>query len=58
MCVGVYEPLPFFRRSQNLDGEVASPGKRHASPTMAMGACAGLLVEGMFATGSTTPLLL
>ena len=35
------------KRSQNFDGEVASPGKRHARPMMATGTWDELLVEGM-----------
>lgn len=33
----VYLPFPFLSMSQNFEGEVASPGKRQAMPTMAMG---------------------
>jgi hypothetical protein len=40
-------PLPFFNKSQNADGDVASPGKRQARPTIAIGTWFGLLVEGM-----------
>jgi hypothetical protein len=30
-------PLPFFNMSQNLEEELASPGKRHDMPTTAIG---------------------
>ena len=49
-----HSPLPFFRRSQNIDGEVASPGKRHARPIIATGTWDGLLVEGMLPEIITT----
>jgi hypothetical protein len=42
-----HSPFPFFNRSQNFEGEVASPGNLHAIPTIATGTCAGFEVEGM-----------
>lgn len=37
-------PLPFFSISQNLEGLVASPGKRQAMPTTAMGKLGSIFV--------------
>ncbi|KAB8275836.1 hypothetical protein BDV30DRAFT_53472 [Aspergillus minisclerotigenes] len=39
--------LPFFSMSQNLDGELASPGKRHAKPTTAIGTSTVVCAEGI-----------
>lgn len=40
-------PLPFFSMSQNLDEELATPGKRHAKPTTAIGASTVVCAEGI-----------
>lgn len=40
-------PLPFFSMSQNLHGELASPGKRHAKPTTAIGTSTVVCAEGI-----------
>jgi hypothetical protein len=41
----IHSPFPFFNMTQNFDGELASPGKRHAKPTTAIGTPAPLFAD-------------